>query len=291
MMAYYFSQIIEGIASGSLYGLLGLAIVFIYRSNKVLNLAQGEMATLTAYVAYATIKAGHPLLALPLTLIFAFAMGLAWVCILNCLRKPEELSTVILTTGIFAVINSADTWFFGDDMYTFPSPFPDGGATVGGVFISYQNMGALSVTLAVSLALFLFFKYSLIGIALQAIAEDPVAAKLKGVRVWVLVPIAWGISTAIGGLAGALISHSIFLHPNTMAPVLNYALVGAVIGGLQSSFGALAGGILVGVIESLATMVPWIGSELKTVVVFIVLIFFLMFRPRGLFGRDEPRKV
>jgi branched-chain amino acid transport system permease protein len=291
-MGFYISQIIQGIAAGSLYGLLGLSMMFIYRSTRVFNFAQGEMANSVSFMAMVLFKYVHPAIAFALACVFAFVFGAALeIGIMNRVRGRGDGAAIITTIGLYAIINSFISWKFGFDPYPFPSPFPDGGVELKGVFISYQSLGILACTMFVSMSLHLFFRYTLLGIGFQAISEDPVAAELKGVRVGVLVALAWGISTVIAGLAGMLAANTLFLHPYTMGPVLLYAFASAVIGGLQSSFGALVGGICVGIIENLAGTLPWVGSEMKTVVVFFVLLIFLLVRPRGLFGRNEPRKI
>ena len=291
-MEYYISQIIQGIATGSIYGLLGLAMAFIYRSNRYFNFAQGEMATGVAFAAVVMVWWGKPVLALPFAIAFAFVFGIVLkITILDRLREKNEFAAIITLIGLYAVINSVISFLFGFDPYTFPTIFPKGSIEIQGIFVSYESVAHLLVTFFISLALFLFFKFSLVGFAFQAIAEDPMAAKLKGVRVGLLASISWGISCVIGGISGMLIAHSVYLHPNTMGTVLLYSWAAAVMGGLQTSFGALAGGMLVGVIENLSGTVSWIGTGSRTVAVFVVLLFFLLFRPRGLFGRNAPRRI
>lgn len=267
-------------------------MMFIYRSNRVFNFAQGEMATAAAFMALLGFRSGHPFVAVLAALVFSFLLGVYLeACVLGLVHKRTELSTVVITIGIYAIINSIDSWKFGYDPYVFPSPFPDGGWSFAGVFIAWQTLGILCCAVVMSALIFCFFRFTLLGYAFQAMAEDPVAAKLKGIRVGLLVPVAWGMAAVVGGCAGMFEAHSLFLHPNTMETVLLYGLAAAVIGGLQTSFGALAGGVLVGVVENLAGTTSWIGSELKTVAVYALLVAFLIVRPRGLFGRPEYRKI
>jgi branched-chain amino acid transport system permease protein len=289
---FYITQIVEGIATGTLYGLVGLAMMFVYRSNRVFNFAQGEMATAVTFFTFVMLKYCHPALAVVLSLVFAFLFGfIIEFGLLKLVRERDESSTIIVTVGLYAIINSLDSWLFGFDPNPFPTPFPEGSLKLYDVVISYQSVGALVCALLITLFLYVLFKHTLTGIAFQAMAESPVAAKLKGIRVSLLIPVAWGISAIIGGLSGMLVAHSIFLHPHTMGTILLYAFAASVIGGLQSSFGALAGGMLVGVAENLCGNVPWIGSQLRVVAVFLIILAFLLVRPRGLFGRDEPRKI
>lgn len=290
-MDFYFSQIIEGIVSGTTYGLLGLAMMFVYRTGRVFNFAQGEMATASAFVAVVLLKYLPGPLAIPLVLIGSFVAGALIDMLVLRLPAERNQSTLIISIGLLSVIHSINAWIFGYEPYSFPSPFPEGGLNLHGAFISYQNVGVFCSAMGVAILLFFLFRFTRIGLAFQAMSEDPTEARLKGVRTDLLISFAWGISAVIGAIAGMLISNSLFLHPGTMATVLLYAYAAATIGGLQSSFGALVGGVIVGILENLFGTLPGIGSELKAVAVFGVLVFFLIVKPRGLFGRDDPRKI
>lgn len=291
-MEYYISQIIQGIANGSIYGLFGLSAMFIYRTNRVFNFANGEMATAAVFVIWLALARYHPILSVLFGILFAFMLGAGIEsAVLKLLRDRPEGSTALVTIGLYGIINNTTLWFFGAEPYLFPSPFPKGVLNFQGVIFSYQDLGVLGCTLFLSILLYLLFRYTLIGIAFQAIAEDPITAKLKGIRVGVLVTLAWGLSVVVATLAAVLLSNALFLHPNLMLTVTLFGFSAAIIGGLQTSFGAIVGGIIVGVTESVAAILPWIGSGLKTVAVFVTLVLFLTVKPRGIFGRDEARKA
>jgi len=289
---FYVSQIINGIATGSVYGLFGLSIMFIYRSTRVINLAQGAMATATTILTFTLLKTMPAWLAVLSGLSFAFFLGVFLeTTIMKLLKERSELNSTVVMIGLFAIINSVDQWIFGTEAQPFPSPISDEIIKWHDFAISNQSIWIMGCALVMSLLLYALFKFTSIGIAFQAMSEDEMATRLKGVRVGPLISIGWGISSIFGAIAAMLIAHTLFLSADLMSTPLLYGFVAAIVGGLQTSFGAIFGGIVIGIIENLAGTWAPVGSSLKIVVVCLVMIVFLVIKPRGIFGRDEPRKM
>jgi branched-chain amino acid transport system permease protein len=289
---FYISQIVQGIATGCIYGMLGISIMFIYRSARVFNFAQGELATAAVFWIYLLMNHVPAWLAVAAGLGLSFAAGMAIeLLVLRMIRGRHELNVIITTIGLFTICNNLDGLIYGYDPVTFPSPIPSDNITVHGVTLSYQSLWIISCAAMLSALLYGFFKFTKTGLAFQGLAENPAAARLKGIRVGYLLAVGWGLAAVIGTLAGLLAAPSMFLHTNMMEAVFLYAFAASVIGGLQSSFGALIGGVLVGVTENLAGTWEVIGSDLKTAFVYALVVVFLIVRPRGLLGRDEPRRI
>ncbi|MEH6548044.1 MAG: branched-chain amino acid ABC transporter permease, partial [Sneathiella sp.] len=172
---------------------------------------------------------------------------------------------------------------------TFPSPFPEG--SFGGL-IGLHEVGMFFVTLLLLGAIFCFFKYTRVGMAMQAAAANPDSAELVGIRVGWMLALGWGLAAAIGAVAGMMIAPVVFLDPNMMLGILLYGFAAAIVGGITSPGGAVAGGFLVGIIENLAgTYIPAIGSELKLTVALILIVTVLLFKPNGLFGKSIVTRV
>jgi branched-chain amino acid transport system permease protein len=291
-MERYVAQIIDGLSTGSLYGIMALALVLIFRSTDIINFAQGEMAMFTTFLAWSMLHWAPGWVAVLLALVISFALGALLEAVV--VRRVEEgplLNPVIVTLGLFVIFNSLALWRYGPIPKTFPSPFGNGTFQIGGVVIAHQSLGVLAVALLVALLLFLLFQYTNLGLALRATAQNRTAARLMGIRVGWMLTLGWGLSAAVGTVAGILVAPTLFVHPNMMLPVLTFAFAGAVLGGLDSPFGAIIGGMLVGVIENLAGTWEPVGSELKTVVAIALLVAILTLKPTGLFGKRVAKRV
>ena len=293
-MSQFWQQVISGLASGGIYGSLALALVLIYRAARVINFAQGEMATFATYIAWTLIDHGVPYWgAFFATLAIAFAGGVA---IERTLIRPVEsappLTVVILTIGLLVGINGATSWIWGGAARRFPSPFRQEPFHVGGVAISPQDLGVIAVSLASVLALWLFFRYTRLGLAMRAAAVNPAESRYVGIRVGWMLALGWGIASALGAVAGMMVAPSLFLDPNMMQSVLLYAFAAAVLGGIDSPIGAVVGGLVLGVLLNLVgTYVTSVGGELRLAVALSVILLVLLMRPAGLFGRTAVRRV
>jgi branched-chain amino acid transport system permease protein len=286
--------VVDGIADGSVYAALALALVLIFRSTGVVNFAQGEMAMFATFVAWALADAGVPLvLALAGALAFAFVAG---VVVERVLIRPVEggnpLNLVIVTLGLFILVNALAGWIFGFDLRDFPRLFPGGVARIGGISLSIESLGIIAVLLVVVGLLWLLFTHTPVGLTMRAAAQDPASARLVGVPVGRMLMLGWGLASLLGALAGVLVAHRLFLDTNLMAGVLVYSFAGAALGGFDSPIGAVVGSWIIGVTEALAgTYVDAIGSDLKVLVPLTVIFVVLLVRPSGLFGSPEVTRA
>ena len=286
-------QILAGIATGAIYACMALAVVMIYQAIDHLNFAQGEMAIFSTFIAFQLMLWGLPYwAAFPITLVVSFIGG---VLIDRVVFKPIHdapiLSHVVVFIALLAILNSTAGFIWDFTVKSFPSPF--GSAPLfGSSLISAHQAGMIGVTLLLLVFLFVFFRYTRIGLSMRAAAANPVSARLVGVRVGWMNALGWGMAAAIGAIAGILIAPVVFLEPNMMISILLYGFAGAVLGGLTSPAGAVLGGFLVGVVENLAgTFIPVIGGELKLPIALMLIVAVLVFKPSGLMGRTVVQRV
>jgi len=287
-------QIAAGIREGAIYSGLALAIVIIYRSTRVINFAQGEMATFTTFVAWSLMNRGLSFwAAFPIVLAIAFTGGVA---IERVLIRPVEtapvLTIVIITLGLALLLNGLMSIIWGGATREFHGPFSTRTIDLGSVPISVQDIGIVAVSFVLVAVLALFFRYTKLGLALRAAAVNPDSSRLVGVRVGWMLALGWGIAAVLGAVAGMMIAPVVFLDPNMMQTVLLYAFAAAVLGGLDSPLGAVVGGILLGLtITLLGRYVGFVGSTLKLPVALLLIFVLLLVRPGGLFGRVAARRV
>jgi branched-chain amino acid transport system permease protein len=299
-MAEFGQQVVSGLASGSIYASLALAIVIIYRSTGVVNFAQGEMATFTTFIAWTLVDHGVGYwAAFGLTVVIAFVGGVA---LERIVVRPVEggpvLTIVILTIGLFILLGGLSNWIWKAEVRSFPPnrPFPTSAWDIGGVAVSKQDVGILAVTLGLVLALYVLFQHTKLGLTLRAVALNPAASRLLGVRVGWMLALGWGLAAAIGAVAGLFTAAAAPpLEPNMMRPVLIYAFAAAVLGGLESPIGAIVGGLALGVLLNLvSTYDHYVHLELdrlRLTIALAVILTVLLVRPAGLFGRAVVRRV
>ena len=285
---------VDGIATGSLYGALALAVVLIFRTTGIVNFAQGEMAMFSTFIAWGLLEAGLPLgLAILATLGLSLLGGML---IERVLIRPVEggevLTLVILTLGLFILTNSSAGWIWGFENRSFPSIFPDDSVSLGGADVAVESLGIVGLLLVVVGILFLLFQRTRIGLAIRAVSLNPESSRLAGISVGRTLMIGWGIAAVVGALAGALIASRLFLDVNFMGGVLIYSFAAATLGGFDSPLGALIGGWIIGLAEALAsTYVDFIGADLKILVPLAIILVVLMIRPSGLFGSEEVARA
>jgi branched-chain amino acid transport system permease protein len=293
-MDIFIQQVVSGLATGSIYAALALALVMIYEATEVVNFAQGEMAMFATYVCWALLAAGLPYWgAFAATLAIAFAGG---VVIERVVIRPVEnapvLAIVIVTIGLLVIFNSLAGWLFSYVQKPFPSPFPAEPVRLGEIVIGAHGLGQIGVTLVVLACIFLFFRFTPLGLAMRAAAQNPQSSRLVGIRVGWMLALGWGLAAMFGAVAGMMIAPIVFLEPNMMGGILIYAFAAATLGGFRSPAGAVVGGLIVGVVENLVgTYVRFIGTELKLTVALALIIVVLLVKPSGLFGRAEVRRV
>jgi branched-chain amino acid transport system permease protein len=287
-------QIVGGVAIGGIFASLALALVLIYNAMGLVNFAQGEMAMLATFVAFALIGRGMSYwLAFPVTLILAFAGGIA---IQRLVIKPVErapvLTLVIITLGLATLINGLAGFIFGYVPRSFPSPFSSDSFDVLGVFISWRDLGVIAVSGLVLLAVYLLLQRTTVGLTMRAAAHHPEASRLLGVQVSWMLALGWGLASAVGAVSGIMVAPVLLLEPNMMQSIIIYAFAAAVLGGIESPLGAVVGGILVGLTINLAgAYLPGVGGDLQLAVGLAIIIAVLLIMPNGLFGRAATRRV
>ena len=290
-MEAFLHQVIGGLATGGIYASVALALVMIHQATHLLNFAQGEMAMFSTYIAWALINAGVPYWgAFFLTLGFAFVLGLAIQhFVMRNIRSTSVLPLVIVFIGLLVIFNSVAGWIFTYTIKTFPSPFPKG-ELFGQKYLSAHELGAIGVTLIVLTLLWAFFRFTSLGLAMRAAAQNPASSRLVGIRVAWMLALGWGLAAAVGAVAGMMVAPIVYLDPNMMAGILLYAFAAALIGGIDSPGGAVLGGFLVGVLENVLGAYV-VGNELKLGVALVLIIGVLLVKPSGLFGSVQVTRV
>jgi branched-chain amino acid transport system permease protein len=290
-MQAFLHQLLSGLAIGSVYAAVALALVMIFKSTHHVNFAQGELATFSTYIALTLIDHGVPYWgAFFITLAFSFLAGVAFErLIMRQFKDASPLTPVIVFIGLLIFIHGLSGWQFGPTNQTFPSPFPDK-AWYGTTFLSPHELGTIFVTLIVLGIVFVFFRFTKLGLAMRAAAENPRSSRLVGIRVAWMLALGWGLASALGGVAGMMAAPLIYLDPNMMASVLLYAFAAALLGGIDNPWGAPIGGFIIGVLENLAGAYV-VGEQLKLPLALAVIVAVLLFKPSGLFGRTIVVRV
>jgi len=289
-MEAFLHQVLAGLATGGIYASLALALVMIYQATHLVNFAQGEMAMFATYIAWSLINAGMPYWpAFLLTVVFAFVLG---VVIERVIIRPVEnapvLAIVVVFIALLVILNSVAGWIYTFTIKSFPSPFP--AEPIFGKYITSHQGGAIGVTMVVLVLLYLFFRFTSLGLAMRAAAQNPDSARLVGIRVGWMLALGWGLAAAVGGVAGMMVAPIVFLDPNMMGGVLLYAFAAALVGGIDNPAGAVFGGFLVGVLENVLGAFV-IGNELKPAVALVLIIGVLVVKPSGFFGKVLVTRV
>ena len=283
-------QVLAGFATGGIYASLALALVMIYQATHLVNFAQGEMAMFTTYIAWSLINAGMPYwAAFVLTVLFAFVFG---VLVERLVIRPVEnapvLAVVVVFIALLLILNSLTGWIYSYTIKSFPSPFPN--EPVFGKYLSSHELGAISTTLVVLLLLYGFFRFTPLGLAMRAAAQNPESSRLVGIRVGWMLALGWGLAAAVGAVAGMMVAPIVYLDPNMMGGILLYAFAAALVGGIDNPWGAVFGGFLVGVLENVLGAFV-IGNELKLSVAIVIIVGVLLVRPSGFFGKVHVTRV
>ncbi|MCC6157848.1 MAG: branched-chain amino acid ABC transporter permease [Deltaproteobacteria bacterium] len=286
--------VVNGIAMGSVYGLIGLSLVLVYKTTEVINFAQSALAMTTAFVAWALVTSrGWPFWP---SAAAAVALGalmgmLVQFALLRRAKEPNLLGLVILTLGLELVLGSLVGVVAGTDTKALPSPVSDTEVfeITSTLVVSRLNVLIVVVSLATMGALAAFFRFTRTGTAMKAVSQNAEAARIMGIRVNRIHMLAWGLACGLGALSGILIAPVTLVDPNMMVAPLLKAFAAAVLGGLTSLPGAAVGGWILGVVENLVG--GYISPQFKSTVAFAVIILMLCLRPSGLFGRHRRKKV
>ena len=301
-MEQFLQQLASGLANGAIYAALALALVMIYVSTDHINFAQGEMAMFSTYISWQLMSWGADYwVAFIAAVAFSFVMGVTIErVILRPLHSAPVLSIIVVFIGLLAIFNSVAGAIWSYLIKSFPSPFPKSDFGIAGVIGAHQ-LGVVTVTLVVLGLLFVFFRFTPLGLAMRAAAQNPQMARLVGVRVDWMLALGWGLAASVGAVAGIMVAHIVYLDPNMMGGILLYAFASALVGGISNPGGAVAGGFIVGVLENMvayagnqiekATGVYIIGNGEKLTVALIIVIVVLTVKPAGLFGRVVVKRV
>lgn len=286
-------QVINGIAQGCIYGLIAIGFVLIYKATETVSFVQGELMMLGAFLGLILITVlGVPYwLAVPSTILAMVAFGILVerVAVSPILGEPA-FSVVMLTLGIGYVARGAIMMIpeLGTELQILPVPYRDQSVAFGGLIIGVERLVVLAVTAVLCLLLFLMFRFTRIGIAMQAASQNQAAAYYMGIPVRRLNGLVWGLAAGTAAIAGLLLAPIVMIDSN-MGFIGLKAFPAAVVGGMTSLPGAVVGGITIGVIESLAGYT--LPEGFKDVAAYVVVLIMLMIRPNGLFGGQVRKKV
>ena len=285
--------IISGVAQGCIYGLIALGFVLIYKATETVSFAQGELMMLGAFGGLACMTVlGFPFwLAVPSAVV---AMAIIGVLIERVVIRPilgqPAFSIVMLTIGIGYVARGVITMIpnIGTDTHTLPVPYKDQIWKLGGLVLNVEQMAVIAVTAVLSGLLYVLFKYSKLGVAMQASSQNQLAAYYMGIPVKRLNGLVWGLASAVAAIAGLLLAPITFVHAN-MGFIGLKAFPAAVVGGFGSLPGAIVGGVIIGVVESLSGF--FMPEGFKDIAAYVVVLIMLMVKPNGLFGEKLRKKV
>ena len=285
--------LVGGIAAGSLYAMVGIAIVVVLNITDIANFAQGEMAMLTTFFAYWLLQSlGLPWWqATPLALLFGLVQGIViQQVVIRPLIGAPTLSAIIATLGLNIVLNSLAGMIWGHETYTFPSPFTFSAPFhLGPVPMPVESVVNIGAALVIIVGMILFLRYTWSGLGMRAASQNEMVARLMGVSITRASAIAWGLGGLIGGLAGILVAPSLFLDTNLMSAILIKAFAGAVLGGLNSLVGVFCGCLALGVAENLAG--AYVSPSFADAITFIIIIAVLVVRPAGVLGTVRMHKA
>ncbi len=291
-MIDFIQMIVSGVATGSTYALMGLAMVIIYKTSEVPNFAQGEMALITSYFAMMLLTTMNMSVYLAFFLSFVFAAILGAFlefAILRRAKEPNVLGMIVITIGIEMILLGFVSWKFGAEETTIPFPIgPYDGFIISDVYISKLDVLTLISALFFMIVLYLFFKFSKLGLAMKATQQNSVAAQIVGIRTNRIMMMTWGISSLVGATAGLLIAPTV-MQPFMMWDPMLKGFAAAVMGGMTSLPGAVIAAYMLGIIENLFG--GYISIEFKTVVAFVIIVLVLCIKPSGLFARHYVKKV
>jgi branched-chain amino acid transport system permease protein len=311
----FLQSVINGISFGSIYALMAMGIVLIYKSSDVVNFAQGQMAMFLTYIAYSGMgiilgvsvfqpNADIParvgwvvfLGAIIIALVAAALLGMAMErFMLRPLVRASVLSQVLATIGAGTLLYGLASWLWKAEIRPFPRLEALAGKPVllgsspDTIIITLEAINFLVVGLVLSLLLYLFFRFTLVGTALRAMAQNAFAARLMGINVGRLNGFAWALSLMLSVIAGVLAGPRLQLEPNMMTDVGVKAFAAAVLGGMTSLPGALVGGLIIGIVDNLAGY--YLGNGLQASIAFLIIILVLAVRPNGLLGKTVRKKV
>lgn len=308
-MTDFFNYVVVGLSDGSVYALMGLGLVIIYRGTGHLNFAQGEMALFCTYFVYQFGEWGIGIwVALLMGMAVGFGLGaVTEVTLIRPIAKKSSFAVFVVTIGLFAFLNWLDEAIWGgqqlpnpgagSNQTTFPSLFPNAPEDFWqpfGITIRYEDVGILLLVLVITGLLFALFNHTKFGLAMRAVASNVESAKLVGMRTHRVLMVSWGMAAAIGAVGGVVMAGlTSTVNLGLMFTVFIYGSAAATLGGFDSPGGAVIGGLTIGLVESLAAgyFPDWVGQDMKLGVAFLVIVGVLLIKPSGLFGTEKVERV
>jgi len=286
-----FQLLVSGISQGCVYGLIALGFVLIYKATEMVNFAQGDIMMLGAYVAYTYVHlAGLPffwgLLATVLT------MALIGVLIERAVLRPmigePPFAVLMITIGLGFILRAVAGAVWGNDPKTISSPYTGGVLRIGEVSVGYENLAIISGTAVLCVALYLFFRFTRLGTAMQAVSQNQLAAYYVGIPVKRIYSLVWAMSAAIAAVAGILVAPVSLIEP-VMGFIGIKAFAAAIVGGFGSLPGAIVGGLLIGIVEQFAGL--YLPTGFSDTSAYVILLLMLFIRPQGIFATMQQKKV
>jgi branched-chain amino acid transport system permease protein len=290
-MLDFVQQLVGGIALGCIYGLIALGFVLIYKATEVVNFAQGDLMMLGGFVAYSFIEqlgCDYWLGALLAVVTMAALGSLCERIVVRPILGFPQFSIVMATIGLGLALRSIAGMIWGTDDLKIDTPFSSGVVHIGALVLAHDKLSIIIATIALCAALWVYFNKTRMGIAMQATSQNMLGAYYMGIPVKRVFSLVWAISAGVAGFAGVLLAPIAFIHTNVGFLGLK-AFPAAVLGGFGSIPGALAGGIVIGVAETLAGF--YLPEGFKDVAAYILLLAVLMLRPEGLFGLNVRKRV
>jgi branched-chain amino acid transport system permease protein len=284
---------ISGVSLGCIYALIALGFVLIYKATETVNFAQGELMMLGAFAGLVLMKTvGLPFWAAAVIAVVGmggFGFLVERIAIRPILGQPQ-FTVVMLTIGLGYVLRGLITMIpgIGSDTHTLEVPYKGVVWNAAGLVLSAEQLAVILITALLCLGLYLMFRYSKIGIAMQAVSQNQIAAYYMGIPVKRLNGLVWGLSAAVAALAGLLLAPITFVHAN-MGYIGLKAFPAAVVGGFGSLPGAIVGGLVIGVVESFAGF--YLPEGVKDIAAYVVVLVMLVIKPTGLFGGHARKKV
>src|SRR5438270_2104430 len=282
--------VVSGFVSGATYALLGLGIVIIFRSTDVVNFAIGDFGTFGVYVAFALLVRGLPLaIAAIAAVVVAGLLGVVTErTVVRPLGPGKTFAALVLTLALSLILVSVAGLVFGHQPQAFPALVP-GTVTVAGLVVAWQKIVTALLAVVAMAVIALFMRYTTLGIAMRASAEDPYAARIVGINRNLIAPLAWFIGCGLAGLAALLLAPDATLTVTLMVAPLFRAFAGVFLGGLQSMVGAAAGGFAIGVLDDLAGR--YVSASFRDTIVFVIIVLVLFLRPAGLLASQQRARV
>ena len=296
-MELFLARIFDAFSNGSTYALIAMALVMIYKATTLINFAQGEMAMFGAFIVLViSTEQGVPIwIAVVLGMIISalLASGIERTLI-RPFDPSDHLPLVIITLGLFLAITSLAGIIWRFDPRAFPRMFPAGNAmTFGSASLTWYTVGVVTTVVAVAAGLTLLLAKTKIGLAFRAVSSNLESSQLAGIRIGPTLQFGWAIAAAVGTLGACIFvaDPARQLEPTVMVRVLIFAATAAAIGGLDSLWGAIVGGVTIGLVQSIVVPYTPIPNELSLATVVLVLILVLWFKPSGLFGTTQVERV